>query len=256
MSTRSDRQRIEELRRQIRHHDWLYYVQAAPEISDRQYDALMEELRGLEARHPELRHARLAHPARGRGAPGGVRQGHALPGDAQHRQHLQPRGARRVPPARGQGPGRGVFPLPGRSQDRRRRRGPALPRRPARPGRHPRRRAHRRRHHRQRPHHPLDPPGARAMPCLSGRQAAGRQGEKHPAELEVRGEVYWPRKAFAAFNAARAERGEETFANPRNGAAGTLKQLDPKVVAGRGLGLHGPRLWRRLAGPRPAGQRA
>ena len=60
-------------------------------------------------------------------------------------------------------------------------------------------------------------------------------GRSHPRDLEVRGEVYWPRRAFAAFNAARAERGEETFANPRNGAAGTLKQLDPKVVASRGL---------------------
>ncbi len=45
MTAKSDQQRIIELRRQIRHHDWLYYVQAAPEISDRRYDALVEELR-------------------------------------------------------------------------------------------------------------------------------------------------------------------------------------------------------------------
>ncbi len=59
--------------------------------------------------------------------------------------------------------------------------------------------------------------------------------QDYPRELNVRGEVYWPKKAFAAFNAARAEQGLETFANPRNGAAGTLKQLDPKVVASRKL---------------------
>jgi DNA ligase (NAD+) len=53
--------------------------------------------------------------------------------------------------------------------------------------------------------------------------------------LEVRGEVYWPRTDFAAHNAARVERGEEPFANPRNAAAGTLKQLDPSVSASRGL---------------------
>jgi len=60
-------------------------------------------------------------------------------------------------------------------------------------------------------------------------------GKDVPDVLEIRGEVYWPRKAFAAYNAARAAEGKETFANPRNGTAGTLKQLDPKAVAVRGL---------------------
>ena len=56
-----------------------------------------------------------------------------------------------------------------------------------------------------------------------------------PDVVEVRGEVYWPRSAFEAYNAKRVEQGQEAFANPRNGAAGTLKQLDPKLVAERNL---------------------
>jgi len=53
--------------------------------------------------------------------------------------------------------------------------------------------------------------------------------------LEVRGEVYFPRAAFEAMNARREEAGEAPFANPRNAAAGTLKLLDPSIVAKRPL---------------------
>ena len=56
-----------------------------------------------------------------------------------------------------------------------------------------------------------------------------------PALLEVRGEIFMPNEAFAALNAERDEAGLPTFANPRNAAAGTLKQLDPKIVAKRPL---------------------
>jgi DNA ligase (NAD+) len=56
-----------------------------------------------------------------------------------------------------------------------------------------------------------------------------------PAFLAVRGEVYIPRDAFQAFNRERIEDGEEPFANPRNAAAGTLRQLDPSVSAERPL---------------------
>src|SRR5438445_5472210 len=48
-------QRAEELRRQLEHHEYLYYVLDQPEISDAQYDALMRKLRDLEEKHPELR---------------------------------------------------------------------------------------------------------------------------------------------------------------------------------------------------------
>ncbi len=60
-------------------------------------------------------------------------------------------------------------------------------------------------------------------------------GENVARVLEVRGEAFWPRAAFDRFNRARADAGEAVFANPRNATAGTLKQLDPRKIAGRGL---------------------
>ncbi|MEI8233535.1 MAG: NAD-dependent DNA ligase LigA [Verrucomicrobiota bacterium] len=61
-------------------------------------------------------------------------------------------------------------------------------------------------------------------------------GAHLPRLLEVRGEIYLPKARFAALNEERAAAGEPPFANPRNAAAGTLKQLDPLIVAQRGLG--------------------
>ncbi len=58
-----------------------------------------------------------------------------------------------------------------------------------------------------------------------------------PDFLEIRGEIYFPFEAFDALNAERDEAGEERFANPRNTAAGTLKLLDSRVVAKRGLDI-------------------
>jgi len=58
---------------------------------------------------------------------------------------------------------------------------------------------------------------------------------KPPATLEIRGEIFMPNEAFAAMNEERDEAGLPTFANPRNATAGTLKQLDPKIVAKRPL---------------------
>jgi DNA ligase (NAD+) len=61
---------------------------------------------------------------------------------------------------------------------------------------------------------------------------------KAPSVLEVRGEVYMPREGFLAFNQRALERGEKTLANPRNGAAGSLRQLDPAVTAQRPLAFY------------------
>ncbi len=55
--------------------------------------------------------------------------------------------------------------------------------------------------------------------------------------LEIRGEVYIPKKAFEAFNREAADRGDKTFANPRNAAAGSLRQLDPRITAQRPLNI-------------------
>ena len=58
-----------------------------------------------------------------------------------------------------------------------------------------------------------------------------------PEMIEVRGEIYYPRSGFVKMNEERAEAGESTFANPRNAAAGTIRQLDPKIAAARPLAM-------------------
>ena len=72
-------------------------------------------------------------------------------------------------------------------------------------------------------------------PVPTGPSGAGKQ-DACPTLLEVRGEVYLTKAGFERLNAARRSAGEEEFANPRNAAAGSLKQLDPSIVAQRGLG--------------------
>ncbi|MEG0440099.1 MAG: NAD-dependent DNA ligase LigA, partial [Solibacillus sp.] len=58
---------------------------------------------------------------------------------------------------------------------------------------------------------------------------------KEPLTMEVRGEAYMPKKSFEKLNELRREKEEEQFANPRNAAAGSLRQLDPKIAASRNL---------------------
>ncbi|WP_079478667.1 NAD-dependent DNA ligase LigA [Halobacillus salinus] len=66
-----------------------------------------------------------------------------------------------------------------------------------------------------------------------------------PETIEVRGEAFMPKRSFVALNEAREEKEEEPFANPRNAAAGSLRQLDPKIAAKRNLDifLYGVGLW-------------
>lgn len=60
---------------------------------------------------------------------------------------------------------------------------------------------------------------------------------KEPITIEVRGEAYMPKKSFQALNIVKEENGEEPFANPRNAAAGSLRQLDPKIASKRNLAI-------------------
>lgn len=63
------------------------------------------------------------------------------------------------------------------------------------------------------------------------------QGENFPEILEVRGEVYMPKEGFLALNERAQKMGEKVFVNPRNAAAGSLRQLDPRITASRPLAL-------------------
>ena len=82
---------------------------------------------------------------------------------------------------------------------------------------------------------PLEMLDARTQPAFSGERSAGKVGRL--ADFEVRGEVLLTKKQFAEINREREEEGEALFANPRNACAGTLKLLDPKLVAQRRLDL-------------------
>ena len=221
----NDAQRIETLRRELRRHNRLYYVEAKPEISDRQYDALLAELAELEEKHPEL--ADDDSPTRRVGgepidAFTSVR--HAVPmlsidntyepDDLREwvaRMTKQLGGEDSAPP--------GGFVL-----------------------------------------EPKVDGVAASLRYEAGRltlaatRGDGTRGDDvthnartirsiplaldaadPPAVLEVRGEIYMPGESFQKLNAAQAEAEKDLFANPRNATAGTLKQLDPKIAAARGL---------------------
>ena len=215
------RQEIERLREEIRRHDYLYYVLARPEISDREYDRLFERLRQLEAEHPELiTPDSPTQRVAGQPLEGFTPVRHAVPmlsidntyNEAQLREFDERvrRGLGGEPYAYAVDPKIDGVAVSLRYED-----------------------------------------GQLVLAATRGDGTTGDDITQNartirsvplrlrandlPRVLEVRGEVYWPRSAFARFNAERAARGEPTFANPRNATAGTLKLLDSRLVAERPL---------------------
>jgi DNA ligase (NAD+) len=218
-------QRAEELRDLLAHHNHLYYVLDDPEIGDDEYDALLSELRALEEEHPELRTP--DSPTQRVGAP---------PLDrfeqVQHLEQMLSLGnARNEEELRGW--------------------------------------ENRIANHLKRMDIAASQFSYTTEPKIDGlavtltyedgvlvrgaTRGDGRIGEdvsqnlrtigsvplrikgKAPELIEVRGEVYLPIAAFKALNERRAEAGEPTFANPRNSAAGSIRQLDPALAAERPL---------------------
>jgi DNA ligase (NAD+) len=216
--------RIETLRREIRRHDALYHVQDRPEISDAEYDALKRELAGLEAAHPEL--VTSDSPTQ---TVGGPRSEAFAP--VEHRvamlsldnameaddlREFEARLRRALPGARFEFvaepkiDGLGVALLYERGRFVR-----GATRGDGRIG--------------EDVTHTLAT--LDAIPkTLGGPLAAA-------PSLEVRGEVYMPLAAFRRLNAGLAEAGEEPFANPRNAAAGAVRQKDPAVTRSRPLAI-------------------
>jgi DNA ligase (NAD+) len=218
-------QRAAELRRELAHHNRLYYLHDDPEIGDDEYDDLLNELRALEAEYPELRTP--DSPTQRVGAP---------PLDrfeqVEHREQMLSLGnARNEEELRGW--------------------------------------ENRIANHLKRMDITASEFSYTTEPKIDGlaitltyengvlvrgaTRGDGRIGEdvtqnlrtihavplrisgRAPELVEVRGEVYLPIAAFKALNERRAEAGEATFANPRNSAAGSIRQLDPSLAAERPL---------------------
>ncbi len=228
-------EQVERLREQIRDHDHRYYVLAQPAISDTQYDQLLRKLQKLEEAHPEL-HSSDSPTQRVGGVPLDEfeRVTHAVPmlsvdntynedelrkfddrvkkglGDAPYRYIVDPKidgvaaslrfeaGHLTLVATRGDGEKGDDITLNARTIR-------AIP--------------------------------LTLRPSTKTQGAAGfsPRDSALPNVLEIRGEIFWPLKAFEKFNKKREAAGEPTLANPRNATTGTLKQLDPQGIAGRGL---------------------
>ncbi len=216
--------RIEELREQIRHHDSLYYVESRPEISDAEYDRLVRELRALEEEYPDLI-TPDSPTQRVAGQPVEVfasvehkvamlsldnTMGAAELREFEARLHRALSGADFEYVCEPKVDGLGVALLYEHGRFVR-----GATRGDGRVGEDVTQNLR----------------TVKSIPLtLRGRLAELK-------ELEVRGEVYMPRAAFQRLNAALEEAGQPTFANPRNAAAGAVRQKDPAVTDRRPLDI-------------------
>ena len=213
------KQRMEELTRELERHNHLYYVLDRPEIADYEYDAMLRELENLEAAHPELA-SPLSPTRRVGGEPLSQfeKVTHAVPleslQDVFSREELRDFDVRireTVPePVYTVEPKVDGLSVALEYRDgsfvRGATRGDGLV-------------------------------GEDVTENLKTIRSIPMTLENAPSRLIVRGEVFMPRAVFERLNEKREERGEALFANPRNAAAGSLRQLDPKIAAERQLDI-------------------
>jgi DNA ligase (NAD+) len=222
MAKKTAEQRIQELRDAIRHHEERYYIDNDPEISDQEYDRLLHELEKLEVDYPNLVAADSpTQRVAGRPAEGFVTVEHVT--QMLSLDNVYDEGELKAFDERvRKGAGVGDTPvayvaemkIDGLSialtyEDRRLVRGAT------------------RGDGVRGEDVTANVRTIRAVPLSLGGGPRGR--------VEVRGEVYLPRASFERINRAREDAGEPTFANPRNAAAGTMRNLDPALVSRRGL---------------------
>jgi DNA ligase (NAD+) len=219
----SPEERLKELRDLIRHHEERYYIHNAPEISDEEFDRLLHELERLEADHPDL--VTTDSPTQrvaGRPTEGFATVEHLVPmlslDNAYNEEELRAFDER---VRKGAGPDAGEvayaaeMKIDGLSIALTFENGRLL-------------RGATRGDGSRGEDVTANVRTIRSIP-LSLRGAPG-------GRLEIRGEVYLPRKSFERMNQEREEAGEPLFANPRNAAAGTMRNLLPSLVAKRNLG--------------------
>ena len=213
------KQRMEELTRELERHNHLYYVLDRPEIADYEYDAMLRELENLEAAHPELA-SPLSPTRRVGGEPLSQfeKVTHAVPleslQDVFSQEELRDFDARIresvAEPVYTVEPKVDGLSVALEYRDgsfvRGATRGDGLV-------------------------------GEDVTENLKTIRSIPMTLENAPSRLIVRGEVFMPRAVFERLNEKREKRGEPLFANPRNAAAGSLRQLDPKIAAERQLDI-------------------
>lgn len=216
------KKRIERLRREIRRHDHLYYVLSAPEIDDRQYDALFAELKDLEAAHPELVAADSpTQRVSGRPLDAFSTVRHAVPMlsidntysadelrafDERIRRQLETSEYDYVVELK----------IDGLAVSLRYEHGRLVSGATRGDGE-------------------VGDDVTANIRTIKAIPLSLFDGGAVPAVLDVRGEVYMPTRSFVELNRMRTEAGEPPFANPRNAAAGSLKLLDARITATRNL---------------------
>jgi len=224
MSSSVVEKKIESLREKIRHHEYRYYVLDAPEITDAQFDALMNELKQLEAEHPQL--ITPDSPTQrvgGKPREGFVKAKHSSPmlslDNAYSEEELHD-WERRVHELNGRTDveymcelkldGMSLALMYGGGQLER-----GITRGDGSVGEDV----------------TLNVRTVRSVPLSVSKEKLKKAGI--PADFEVRGEMLMPIAAFRKLNEERERQGLATFANPRNFTAGTVRQLEPSITAQR-----------------------